>query len=162
MKNKLFRAVQVGTSVFSALVLSAQLVAVHASNINVPVQVGQGYASDLGSIINFGLQVVMVIALLLVFGFLIMGGIEWITSGGEKSKTESARNKITSAVIGLIVLAAAYAVFTLMLHFLGFQDITTAINGVTPINGSSGGVTCAVPGTNPIVFGHLQTNGSCQ
>jgi hypothetical protein len=78
----------------------------------------------------------MVIALLLVFAYLIMGGVEWITSGGEKSKTESARNKITSAVVGLIILAASYAVLTLLIRFLGFNSLFEAINAVKPINQS--------------------------
>lgn len=103
------------------------------TNVGTPIVAGTGYASNIGSIINFSLQVVMVIALLLVFGFLIMGGIEWITSGGEKSKTESARNKITAAVVGLVILAASYAILQLMLKFLGFSSLTNAINNVNPI-----------------------------
>ena len=45
--------------------------------------------------------------------------MEWITSGGDKGKTESARNKITAAIIGLIVLASSWAVLMLILGFLG-------------------------------------------
>ena len=79
-----------------------------------------GFFTDIGELINKALRFVMVIAALLVFMYLIWGGIEWITSGGDKGKTESARNKITSAVIGLIVVAASYAILQLTLNFLGF------------------------------------------
>ncbi len=65
------------------------------------------------------LQFVMAIGLLMVFLYLIWGGIDWITSGGDKGKTEGARNKITAAVIGLIVLAAAYAILQIAFGFLG-------------------------------------------
>lgn len=82
-----------------------------------------GFADNVGSLLNAVLSFVMVVAALLVLMYLIWGGIEWITSGGDKGKTESARNKITAAVIGLIVLAAAYAIFMLVIRFLGFSDM---------------------------------------
>jgi len=92
-----------------------------------------GYASNLGSVINSVLNFIMVIAALLVLLYLVWGGIEWITSGGDKGKTESARNKITSAVIGLIILASAYAIFLLVINFLGFSNTGELFN-VEPIN----------------------------
>ena len=84
---------------------------------------GTGFADDFGSLLNGVLSFVMVIAALLVFLYLILGGIEWITSGGDKGKTESARNKITSAVIGLVILAASYAILLIVLRFLGFDNL---------------------------------------
>jgi len=89
-----------------------------------------GFATDVGSLINNTLRFVMVIAALLVFMYLIWGGIEWITSGGDKTKTESARNKITAAVIGLIVVAASYAILQLVLTFLGVTDLNTLLGTV--------------------------------
>ena len=77
----------------------------------------------------------MVIAALLVFMYLIWGGIEWITSGGDKGKTESARNKITAAILGLIVLAASYAVLLIALNFIGFENLGDAFSNVQRING---------------------------
>jgi len=91
-----------------------------------------GFFSDIGSLINQILKFVMVISALLVFMYLIWGGIEWITSGGDKGKTESARNKITSAVIGLIVVASAFAILQLALTFLGLGDINELLRTVSP------------------------------
>ncbi|MCL4208728.1 hypothetical protein KJZ63_03825 [Patescibacteria group bacterium] len=79
---------------------------------------------------NKALQFVLVIAALLVFLYLIWGGIEWITSGGDKGKTESARNKITAAVIGLIVVAASFAILQLALTFLGVGNINEVIDTI--------------------------------
>ncbi len=96
-----------------------------AAQISVePIAPGTGFATDVGVLINAVLTFVMVIAALLVFLYLIMGGIQWITSGGDKGKTEEARNKITSAIVGLIVLAASYAILLIALRFLGFNDLT--------------------------------------
>jgi uncharacterized membrane protein YjgN (DUF898 family) len=97
------------------------------------VNPGRGFATDFGSLLNAVLSFVMVIAALLVFLYLIWGGIEWITSGGDKGQTEKARNKITAAVIGLIILAASYAILTLVLRFLGFQNLNDVLNNPTPI-----------------------------
>jgi TRAP-type C4-dicarboxylate transport system permease small subunit len=88
---------------------------------------GLGFFTDIGQLINRALRFIMVIAALLVFLYLIWGGIEWITSGGDKGKTESARNKITAAVIGLIVVAASYAILQLALTFLGVGNINDVV-----------------------------------
>jgi hypothetical protein len=62
---------------------------------------------------------ILFLASVLVLFYLLWGGIEWITSGGDKGKTEAARNKITSAIIGLIILASSAAVVMLIQRFLG-------------------------------------------
>lgn len=95
----------------------------------------KGYATNIGTLLSSLLNLVMIIAAILVFLYLVWGGIEWITSGGDKSKTEGARNKITAAVVGLIVLAASYAVLQLALNFLGFdQGINSVFNNLGDIN----------------------------
>ncbi|MBP7768516.1 hypothetical protein KA082_01650 [Candidatus Woesebacteria bacterium] len=99
------------------------------------ITVGTGWATNFGALISFVLTLVMVIALLLVLLYLIMGGIEWITSGGDKGKTEAARNKITAAIIGIIILASAYALVQLVAYVLGFasfEDAVTNIPKITP------------------------------
>lgn len=85
----------------------------------VTVQSTDGYFSNFGDLISDLVVIAMAIAALLVFVYLIWGGIEWITSGGDKGKTESARNKITAAIIGLIILAASYALLRIALEFIG-------------------------------------------
>jgi hypothetical protein len=98
---------------------------------------GTGFADNIGSLINGVLSFVMVIAALLVFLYLILGGIEWITSGGDKSKTEGARNKITSAVIGLVILAASYAILLIVLKFLGFESLGQVFSEVRTLKGTN-------------------------
>lgn len=41
---------------------------------------------------------------------LILGGFEWITAGGDKGKIESARERITQSIIGLLVLLGTVAI----------------------------------------------------
>ncbi len=65
---------------------------------------------------------------ILLLVYLIYGGVEWLTSGGDKAKIESARAKITNALIGVAIIAAAYAVWIIVLTFFGINapDICSA------------------------------------
>ncbi len=116
----------------SGLVASASSV-LAAVNIE-RIDTGKGYATNFGTMFSSMLNVVMLIAALLVFAYMIWGGIEWITSGGDKSKAESARNKLTAAIIGLVIIAASYAVVTLIVQFLGFSDFNDVFTNVGDIN----------------------------
>ena len=123
----------VGLSV-TGLVMSVQTTLAQDTigQIDVP---DQGFATSIGGLISALLNLVMLFAAILVFAYLIWGGIEWITSGGDKGQTEKARNKITAAIVGLIVLAASYAILQLALNLLGFQDGLQGVfdRGITPI-----------------------------
>jgi hypothetical protein len=55
-------------------------------------------------------RVIMSIGAIMVLVYFIWGAIEWITSGGDKGKTEAARNRITNAVIGLIILVSSFTI----------------------------------------------------
>jgi hypothetical protein len=134
MKQALAKVAKTSAATLSALAMSAQLAMISAADTGTAIAPPQGFATDFGKLINFVLRLVLVIGALLVFFYLIMGGIEWITSGGEKGKTEAARNKITAAVIGLIILAASYAILQLALSFLGLGDLNNAIKNVGTIN----------------------------
>lgn len=51
------------------------------------------------------------VAVLILF---IWGAFEWIVSGGDKGKVENARNRITNAVIGLIILVGTFTILGFM------------------------------------------------
>jgi uncharacterized membrane protein YjgN (DUF898 family) len=108
-----------------------------ASALAFGVDAPTGFATDMGTLINAVLSFVMLLAALLVLFYLIWGGIEWITSGGDKGKTESARNKITAAVIGIIILAAAFAILQLVLTFLGLGSLERAFEETSTIRGGT-------------------------
>lgn len=101
-------------AVTAAALITSSSRALAATTIETPA----AFFTDIGSLISKALNFVLIIGALLVFMYLIWGGIEWITSGGDKGKTESARNKITAAIVGLIVLASSWAILLLVLGFL--------------------------------------------
>ncbi len=122
------RFTQLGLATSTLVAFPMQAMA--AINTGEEITAPKGFATNIGSLINGALSFIMVIAALLVFLYLILGGIEWITSGGDKGKTENARNKITAAVIGLIILAASYAILLIILNFLGFGNLGDVFDSV--------------------------------
>lgn len=82
----------------------------------------QGY-KDLGGFITNIVSLSFVIALILVLVMLIWGAFEWITSGGDKEHVGSARGRIINALIGLAILAVAFALFRFAGQFLGFAGL---------------------------------------
>lgn len=96
--------------------LSAVSVLAQEITINKP---SQGY-SDLGTFITNIVQLVFVFALIAVLVMMIWGAFEWIVSGGDKDAVAKARNRILNSLIGLAVLAVAFALFKFAGQFLGF------------------------------------------
>jgi len=78
--------------------------------------------TKLGPLIQSGISIAIIIAALLTFAFLVWGGIQWITSGGDKAKYEEARNRITAALIGLAIVALAWLLIKLIAYFFGLPD----------------------------------------
>lgn len=114
-----------------------------------------GFASDLGTYINAVLRFVMLIAALLVFFYLIMGGFQWITSGGDKGKVDQARQKLIAAVVGIIILAASYAILLLALNFLGFSSLNEVFENMTDIKGVDIVAPSPSPSPTPVSLGEI-------
>jgi hypothetical protein len=85
---------------------------------------------DLGTYVSSIVGVALSVAALAAFIFLVLGGIQWITAGGDKGKIEEARNRITNAIIGLAIVAASWAIFLLVDNFFGI-GITGKSNNST-------------------------------
>ncbi len=83
------------------------------------------------AIISAAIKLIMVVAAIVFFFILVVGGIKWIASGGDKAKTETARNQITSALVGLVIVFAAWAIVALIKVFFNVDifslDIPSAI-----------------------------------
>lgn len=95
---------------------------VFAASLNVP-QPEQARITDIGLLISSAINIVIIVAGILVFAFLVWGGIQWMTSGGDKTKTEEARNRITAALVGLAIVAASWALTKLISYFFGVGDV---------------------------------------
>jgi len=70
-----------------------------------------------------GLYYKLVLAFLYIMGslaviVLIYGGILYLSSGGDAEKAEKGKKTVFGAVIGIIVIAAAYSVYNYMIWAL--------------------------------------------
>lgn len=83
-----------------------------------------GFGKLMGRILN----IVLVISALIVFMYLLWGGIEWITAGGDATKATAARTKITQSLTGLMVLASTVALFIMVQNFLDIEILTFTFN----------------------------------
>ncbi len=83
---------------------------------------GGGYKFDsLASVINVAMPLLFAIAGIILFLILVWGGFDFLTSMGDPKKAEGAKNKITSAIIGIVILFTAYWVVQLVDMFFGFK-----------------------------------------
>lgn len=92
-------------------------------------QIEAGGNLTLASLIASLINAAILISALAVLIYLILGGFQWLTSGGDKGKTEQARNKITSALIGLLIVLGSWAIYNLILQFFGInlEDVAGGI-----------------------------------
>lgn len=99
------------------------------------------FQPDLGVFITKIVEVALIVGSILALLVLIWGGIEWIMSEGDKTKYESARSKITAALLGLGILASAFAIWTLINYFFGIDKAIQIGPGPAPYTGDYGKTT---------------------
>jgi len=78
-----------------------------------------------GTMIAGIVGVLLTVASIWAFFQLILGGINWISSGGDKGKVEAAQQRLTQAIIGLMIVFASWAIFILILQFFGIISLGT-------------------------------------
>jgi hypothetical protein len=65
---------------------------------------------NMTSLIANILRVAYFLAALFFIIQVFLAGISWISAGGEPKSLEAARGRITNAIIGLVVVVAAFAI----------------------------------------------------
>lgn len=98
-----------------------------------------GFLQDISlqNIPQFIITLLLVVGVLIALIFLIYGGIKWILSGGDKAGVEAARKHIVAAIIGLVIVVAAFFIINVVFTVLGVGS---------PL---SGGKFCIPSLTNP-------------
>ncbi len=76
---------------------------------------------DPGKLIGGAIGLILIVAALAAFIFLIWGGVQWIISGGDKAGVEAAQHRIQAALLGLFIVFAAWALMMIVGGFLGFS-----------------------------------------
>lgn len=75
---------------------------------------GETGASIVAILIGKFLNLAFMIGGLVLLVMIIISGIQWMTAGGDKQAVSAARGRLTSAIIGFVILASAYAIISLI------------------------------------------------
>lgn len=80
------------------------------------------------------LLAVISLAVLALFVMLIMGGFKYLTSAGDQKATTAAKQTMTYAIGGIVLIVLAYLIFKLIEFYIGQEGIITrfAIPTVSP------------------------------
>lgn len=84
--------------------------------------------NNISVVIRGIIQFILVAAFVLAFILLLIGGVRWITAGGDEKGVAAARNTITAALIGLVIVLLAYAIIRLVELFFNVNIITGGFN----------------------------------
>lgn len=79
------------------------------------------------------ITLVLIAGSIIFFFVLMFGAISWITSGGDKAQIETARGRITAALIGLVIMFSVFAIIKVVETFFGTPILTLDI-GILKIN----------------------------
>jgi hypothetical protein len=85
--------------------------------------------TDANTLIRGILNTVLIIVVVAAVVYIMLSGLQYVTSQGDATKTKAAMAGITNAVIGLIVAFAAFVLIQLVMNQLGLgtiQNIPTA------------------------------------
>lgn len=67
-----------------------------------------------GDLLSFLIRGFFILAGIMALLMLLLGALAWVTSGGNKENVDKARDKITAAILGLIIIVAVLAIIVTM------------------------------------------------
>lgn len=84
-----------------------------------------GFSGSIGELVATGINWAVAIGAIATLAYIILGGFQYVTAGDDAEQAEGARAHITNGVIGLIIIASAYAIFQLLIRVLNLEKIFT-------------------------------------
>lgn len=84
---------------------------------------GMDGATFLGTLLPNAITLLLIVAGVVLLFILIIGGIRYMLSGGDKAQAEAARGQLTSALIGIVLVFSAFAIINLIGIFFGINLI---------------------------------------
>lgn len=106
---------------------------------------------DLNQVVAWFYYFVITIAGMAVFAMLVWGGFTWLTSAGDPSKIDSAKDRIYSAFLGLILILASLLIMQVINPELVVLKLPELPTGCTDVGGNCAATsTCSDCHTNPL------------
>lgn len=62
-----------------------------------------------------------VVGVLVFFFVFVVGAIQWMASGSDKTSVESARSKVLNAFVGIVILLLLYVILQVIGNFFGLD-----------------------------------------
>lgn len=139
MKKSIAFILSLSIFLFVASTSSAQLIEGDAlkgmqdTSNEVRMSSGLSSTASVGSIIAAIIRTALGLLAAIFLVLMIFAGVQWMTAAGNESKIGKAQETIKAALIGLIIVLAAYAITYFVFRYLPFTGSTGG--------SSSGGLT---------------------
>jgi len=75
--------------------------------------------ADLTTVIGRIVRIVIGFLGLIAVVIILIGGFQWMTSGGDEDKIKGAQKLMTNGVIGLFIVVIAYAIALFVMNIIG-------------------------------------------
>ncbi len=85
--------------------------------VSLPSRGGFG-DNTFGTLLLFFIQMLLVFVGLLAVLFIIIGGIQYVTSRGDEEQAESGKKTLQNAVIGLVIAILSYVIVVVVINAL--------------------------------------------
>lgn len=111
-----------------------------------PSNFQKGLSTDTNKLGDFMSTIITSITVVASLGFVIfftLAGLKWITAGGDKSKTQEAKDQMVHAVMGVVVVIVSYFIIGIVGGVLGidilnpFGTILKGASSSSVVTGSS-------------------------
>jgi len=133
--RKLMASVTLTTVMLSAL--AAPVAADVVSNIKTGLEAAAGPSGYKSGNNNTNLTKIAGLLGIVLLAILIWAGFLWMTAQGEEAKVKKAKDMIFQAVVGLVIIVAAYAIADFVLGSL--SNATSGDTGAGAGGGGGGG-----------------------
>ncbi|HBC72418.1 MAG: hypothetical protein UX91_C0001G0122 [Candidatus Amesbacteria bacterium GW2011_GWB1_47_19] len=81
-------------------------------------------------LVTSGINLFLGAAGIIAFIYLLVGGIQWIMSGGDKEGIERARKRILHALVGLSIVLSSYALITIVRILFNINSFYVNLNTI--------------------------------
>jgi len=88
--------------------------------------------TQFGNILSTVITVITVVGGLAFIIYFTMGGLKWITAGGDKTKIQEAQTQMTQGIVGLVVITVGLFVVGIIGGILGI-DFLNPFNTLSKI-----------------------------
>lgn len=87
---------------------------------------GAGFEADvtLGGVVAYMIEGFLALLGVIFIILIIIAGYDWMTAGGEEEKVNKAKKMIRRAIIGLLIIIAAYAITAFVFKHLPWGSST--------------------------------------